>query len=83
MVAVCTRQIEFTPNPDEVAELIFLPLEDLIDDQAIRIGTMQRGTSHFEVPGFWVDEHFVWGATAMILAELRSIVREIHHGNDR
>jgi 8-oxo-dGTP pyrophosphatase MutT (NUDIX family) len=82
MVAVCTRHVEFKPNPDEVAELIFLPIEELIDANAIRIESMQRGTAHFEVPGFWVGEHFVWGATAMILAELRSIVRELHNGND-
>jgi len=77
MVAVCTQNKEFVPNPEEVAELIFLPLNELIADDAIKINTMQRGTTLFEVPGFWVGDYFVWGATAMILAELRSIVRDV------
>lgn len=77
MVAVCTQPIDFIPNPDEVAELIFLSLSELVSDDAIKIGNMQRGTIQVQVPGFRVNEHFVWGATAMILAELRTLVRKV------
>lgn len=77
MVGVCSLRPSFRPNPDEVAELIFLPLRELIADDAITLGTMQRGSFQFDAPGFRVGEHFVWGATAMVLAELRTIVREI------
>jgi len=65
----------FQPNPQEVAELLFLKLEDLLLPDAMSIGTMQRGKSEFEAPGFRVGEHFVWGATAMILGEFRQILR--------
>ncbi|MFN7842614.1 MAG: NUDIX hydrolase [Pirellula sp.] len=63
---------QFKPNPEEVAELIMLPISDLLHSEAIRIGTISRGTGSFEAPGFFIDHHFVWGATAMILAEFRA-----------
>jgi 8-oxo-dGTP pyrophosphatase MutT (NUDIX family) len=63
---------QFNPNSDEVAELIMLPISDLLHSDAVRIGTIHRGTSTIEAPGFSIDHHFVWGATAMILAEFRA-----------
>jgi 8-oxo-dGTP pyrophosphatase MutT (NUDIX family) len=77
IVGVCSLRPTFHPNPDEVAELIQLPLRDLIADDAIKVGTMLRGNVQYDAPGFRIGEHFVWGATAMVLAELRSLVREI------
>ncbi len=77
IVAASSLRPSFRPNPDEVAELIFLPLRDLISDEAVTVGTLQRGTVQFDAPGYRVGEHFVWGATAMILGQLRNMVREI------
>ena len=77
VVSVCSSLLAFQPNPDEVAELIFFPLQSLVIDEAVVVGTMQRGSSLFDVPGFRVGDHFVWGATAMILGELRQLVRSI------
>lgn len=77
MVSVCSSIPTFQPNPDEVAELIFFPLQSLVADDAIVVGTMQRGSSLFDVPGFRVGDHFVWGATAMILGEIRLLVRSM------
>lgn len=75
VIASIAERPVFQPNPEEVAELLFLKLEDLLLRDAMSIGTMQRGKSEFEAPGFRVGEYFVWGATAMILGEFRQIVR--------
>ncbi len=77
VVAVSSLRPSFHPNPDEVSELIFLPLRDLISDDAVSVGTLKRGTSQFDAPGFRVRDHFVWGATAMVLGQLRNMVREL------
>lgn len=77
IIGVCSLRPTFKPNPDEVAELIMLPVSQLIADDAISIGTLQRGTSHFDAPGFRIGEHFVWGATAMILGDFRALVKSI------
>jgi len=77
IVGACSLRPSFQPNPDEVAELIFLPLRELISEDAIRLGTLKRGSVQFDAPGIRVGEHFVWGATAMVLGELRQIIRQI------
>lgn len=77
VVAVSSVRPAFQPNSEEVAELLFLSLQDLVSNDAISIGVMKRGTAQFDAPGFRVGEHFVWGATAMILSELRTILRNI------
>ena len=77
VVASCSLRPTFRPNPDEVAELIFLPVSDLIADDAFRVGTLKRGTVQFDAPGCRVGGHFVWGATAMVLGELRALIKSI------
>ena len=77
VVAVSSIRPSFSPNPDEVAELIFLPLRDLLSGNAISIGTLKRGTVEFDAPGIHVGGHFVWGATAMVLGQLRNVIREV------
>jgi hypothetical protein len=35
------------------------------------VRTIKRGTMHVETLGFWLDGHWVWGATAIMLGELK------------
>lgn len=77
MVATCSLRPSMQPNPDEVAELILLPLRELISDTVKTLGTMRRGNVEYEAPGFQIAGHFVWGATAMILGEFRAIAKSI------
>lgn len=62
----------FHPNTDEVAEVIMLPMGELLRPDAVQIAMVQRATGSFEAPGFMIQGHFVWGATAMILGEFRA-----------
>lgn len=70
VVAVGKSFPELTPCPEEVAQVLLLPIEDLLE-LAPTEREMTRGAMLFRAPGFWVDGHWVWGATAMILGELR------------
>jgi len=59
----------FTANPGEVAAIIHLPLHHLLDPASRLEETWSlRGTELF-VPYYRVEEHKVWGATAIILGE--------------
>lgn len=80
-VSVCSLRPSMKPNPDEVAQLISLSINELISDEIQSVGTLRRGTADFDAPGFRVGDHFVWGATAMILSELRTLVLEIQKDN--
>jgi len=57
--------------------MIFLPLRDLVSEHAISIGTLKRGDVEFDAPGFHIGGHFVWGATAMVLGQLRDLIRQV------
>lgn len=67
---------EFLADPREVAEVISYPLADLLNDDLI-VNT-RMSTSYTEsiiVPTFQAGIHTVWGATAMMLSELKEVLK--------
>jgi 8-oxo-dGTP pyrophosphatase MutT (NUDIX family) len=76
-VATLSSRPDFHPDAAEVAEVITLPLIDLLNPDNSVIATMQRGTARYEAPGYRVGNHTVWGATAMILSEFIEVVSRV------
>jgi len=63
---------EFQLQPDEVSDIIELPVEDLINDNLVQNVRMTTSYAQdIQVPAFVIEEHVVWGATAMILSEIK------------
>ena len=56
-----------------IPELNYLLRDDIIDEKEIELSSGFR----LRTPYFKVDGHTVWGATAMIIAELKHLFREI------
>lgn len=73
VVGVASIRPAFQPHTWEVARLLEVPLERLLDPSAVRreVRTLRRGsvTHDVDVPFFDIDGEKVWGATAMVLAE--------------
>jgi 8-oxo-dGTP pyrophosphatase MutT (NUDIX family) len=67
-VALIPSGLEFRPNPDEVAAMLLLHVDELLAGFAMR-RLIRRGVP-IKTPTYVVGEHLVWGATARILAEL-------------
>lgn len=68
----------FVPQESEVAALIEVPLAAVLD--ARNLTTERLRTSYadnIEVPAFLFRQHLVWGATAMMLNEIRTLLKEI------
>lgn len=65
------------PHTDEVARMVELPLDVLLDDRTVCTTTIQRGPVVFRAPGFHFQGDCIWGATATILAELASLLRTL------
>jgi len=63
------------PDPNEVAEVIEVPLEHLLDPATRQVEIHFRHRQRFQVPIYEVAHHKVWGATAMILAEFLAMLR--------
>tara|TARA_B100000809_G_scaffold162008_1_gene159303 strand:- start:6590 stop:7231 length:642 start_codon:yes stop_codon:yes gene_type:complete len=69
---------KFILQEEEVEALIEIPLVHFMDDT---IKTYQNLTTSYakniEVPAFMLNDHLVWGATAMMLSEVREILKEL------
>jgi 8-oxo-dGTP pyrophosphatase MutT (NUDIX family) len=67
---------DWSPNPAEVAELLEVPLATLCQPSATRIDEHRQASLTFRAPAFVWRHHAIWGATAMVLAELVALVAE-------
>ena len=77
-LGVSSTELEFTLQEDEVAGIVELPLSLLLDDSIIVLKKMKTSYSKsIEVPVFQIGEHSVWGATAMMLSELKDALKMI------
>lgn len=64
----------FKLQVEEVAALIQVPLKELLSDKVKIIQTLSTSyAKNLEVPAFNLQGHTVWGATAMMLNEVRTM----------
>ncbi len=62
----------------EVQEIIELPLKHLFDNKNLRtIRAFNSYTKNIDVPCFTYKEHEIWGATAMILNEIKEVLKNV------
>ena len=74
VIAICEGRPQLVADESEVAEIVTTPLASLAShDTQRREKRRFRGTDYV-VPAFDVKGHFVWGATAMVLAELLTLL---------
>lgn len=72
---------KFIPDAHEVAKVIQANLSDLVQDDAIKESEiLAAGLYRMIAPHFFIEEEIVWGATAMMLNELRSIIMDLNGG---
>jgi 8-oxo-dGTP pyrophosphatase MutT (NUDIX family) len=64
----------FKPQPDEVAEVIEVPIGHLADPRHRRRETRNLHEQPASVPFYEFCGHKIWGATAMVLAELLALL---------
>lgn len=70
------ENLNFIPNPDEVKRVLEFPIASLLDEQTIIQTKMTTSyATDIQVPAFKIDKYIVWGATAMILSELKELLK--------
>jgi 8-oxo-dGTP pyrophosphatase MutT (NUDIX family) len=74
IVGTLTRRPQLRRDPVEVAEILEASVEQLMKRETITWSLMDRPRGNLLVPYFILDSCDVWGATAMILSELLSIL---------
>lgn len=77
-MGISTTEPVFVPNPNEVFAVINLPLDVFLDDSImVHTGMQTSYNENFVVPAFKFEEHIVWGATAMMLSELKETIKSV------
>ena len=77
-LAYSRENLSFKPDPKEVADIIELPLVEFMNEAIVV--SQNRTTSYSDsiaVPAFKIDSHYVWGATAMMLSELKETLKKV------
>lgn len=76
-VAVGESRPEFQTQPDEVDELIELPLAELWNPERRGRHVVSRQGVEFAVPHVEFAGRRIWGATRLLLAELQAVVESV------
>lgn len=72
------HQLDFIPDPSEVKRVLEFPIASLLDESTIVQTKMTTSYAvNIDVPAFQVEKYVVWGATAMMLSELKELLKSI------
>lgn len=66
---------DFKAEEKEVQKIISVDLQTLAKDSIVKETKMRVGNFTITVPAFHIDKHIVWGATAMMISEIREMLR--------
>ena len=72
--------LDWRPQPGEVDRVLRLWVRELIDQESPGPLCVERGPLKFLAPRLMVEGHSVWGATAVLLGELRGRLQRIAAG---
>ena len=69
---------KFLKQDKEVEAVIEVPLQHFLNDNNVVIETLKTSYSaQVEVPAFKLNNHIVWGATAMMLSEIKDLLKQL------
>ncbi len=72
------KELIFNPDPREVSGIIELPLVDFLDENNFTTQIMETSyMKEINLPVFKFGEKIVWGATGMMLSELKDVLKKV------
>ncbi len=72
------KERPFLLQEEEVAELVEVPLYEFMDDRKIIYQKLTTSyAKNVEVPAFKLKGYTVWGATAMMLSEIKELFKQV------
>ena len=69
---------DFSLNAREVKTILNLNVKNLLDDNFKKEGLIEGSNYKSNVPYFEINGYKVWGATAMMLSELKTILKKLN-----
>ena len=68
---------EFIPEQKEVSEVIEVPFVDFINRANFRETRVEARGLIMQVPAYHINEHIIWGATAMMISEMIALLKSV------
>ena len=76
-LGISKEELVFVPQLSEVADIIELPLSIFLSDSiVVETKVLTSYSDESSVPAFKIENHIVWGATAMMLSELKEVLKK-------
>ncbi len=77
-LAITRKTPMFVKQDEEVEDLIEVLLTDFMEELSITsVHVMTSLQKEMEVPAYRLNGHIVWGATAMMLSELKDLLKKV------
>lgn len=77
-IGISAASLSFLAQESEVEEIVEVKVSDFLDDS--NLFSQRLSTSYAEnvdVPAFKLNDHVVWGATAMMLSEIKELLNQV------
>lgn len=75
-LGIAKKPLQFVLDPKEVASIIEVPLSDFLSDALLHETKLTTSYAiDITIPAFKIKQYIVWGATAMMLSELKEVLR--------
>jgi 8-oxo-dGTP pyrophosphatase MutT (NUDIX family) len=68
---------EFKIDNREVDEIFIVPVGNFLHPATIQLKEVSTMNGTLKVPGFFINQLFIWGATAMIISEFNGIISSL------
>ena len=77
-IGITTQTPHFIKQENEVEAVLEITLEQFLNDKTIISRKVSTSYSvDVEVPAFKLNDHIVWGATAMMLSEIKDLIKQL------
>ena len=77
-LGISNKKLTFIKDESEVEDIIEVPLKHFFDENVLISKRVKTSYSvEVEVPAFLLNDHVVWGATAMILSEIKDLLKQV------
>lgn len=70
---------EYILQESEVEDIILVDVDDFLSEEVLIEETLSTSyATNISVPAFLLNGHVVWGATAMMLNEIKTLLNQVH-----
>jgi len=77
-IGICKKTPKFVKQDSEVEALLEIPVNDLLNESHV---TSKKVSTKYDVevvvPAYHLNDHLVWGATAMMLSEVKDLLKQV------